>query len=632
MRPSAAYKRALLAIAIGGLVRFAVPPRLSAQTTTTDWENAAGRNMSFEAASVKVEDPNDSASHSRRSNFPLDNQEGDEVGGLLSASNFTLDTFIGFAYKLTPMQTQTVSSELPKWAKATRFDVEARALGSPTKDQMRLMMQSLLADRFKFVAHFENHEGSELALVLAKPGQTGPQLTKHSDDMPCIDSSHSDSPPALNGTSGGTSPHFCGVVSIMLGARGYRMSVNEVSMAQFASYLPGAPMTTLDRPVVDGTRLSGTFDIVLEWKPDTPIRLNGSEVQMASSAETFIEALKDQLGLKLQSIWPGEHINCRSHRGAHAELSDLETTPAYKEHAATVFRFASSDQRRIADLLKITLVPILFLAFVAGCSSVRMASQTPATTKEADAASLVGHNCNGQPKIQSGDGQFVLTDVSLRELIGEAYDLSFGEAYVLMTQPAAKLFGVSEWSGTSINNSRCYDINIQVSANSTLDQNLLILRSLLADRFKLKMHRTTQETPVYLLALAESGKTGPQLRRHMDDAVCDNPRASLPLPPGPYPTSPLPCRGGPYLQGNRLSAFDVDMDTLARFLTGGFMIDRPVLNETGLKGAFDFDLAPASGSKDSFIAGLASQLGLKLEPAIRDINLLVVDQIEEPSS
>lgn len=278
------------------------------------------------------------------------------------------------------------------------------------------------------------------------------------------------------------------------------------------------------------------------------------------------------------------------------------------------------------------LVAILFLAFVAGCSSVRVTSRPPGFAKEADAASLVGHNCNGQPKIESGNGQFVLTDVSLRELIGEAYDLSFGESYVRMTQPAAKLFGVSEWSGTSINNSRCYDINVQVSANSTLDQNLLILRSLLADRFKLKMHRTSQKTPIYLLALAEPGKTGSQLRRHMDDAVCDNPRASLPLPPSPYPKSPLPCRGGPYIQGNRLFGFDVDMDTFARFLTGGFMIDHPVLNETGLKGSFDFDLMPESGSKDSFIDGLRSQLGLKLEPAIRDINLLVIDQIEEPSS
>ena len=283
------------------ILHFADATRLGAQSAVTDWQEAAGEKMSFEVASVKVEDPAGSASHPRRSNFPLDNQEGYEAGGLLSATNFTLDTFIGFAYKLTPMQTQAVLSELPKWAKATRFDIEARALGSPTKDQMRLMMQSLLVDRFKLVAHLENHEGPEMALVLAKSGQTGPQLKKHSDDMPCVDSSHSDSPPASNGTSGGMSPPFCGVAYTMLGARGYRMSVSDISMAQFASFLPGAPMTTLDRPVVDGTGLSGPFDIVLEWKPDIPIRLNGSEVQMATSAETFVEALKDQLGLKLQS-------------------------------------------------------------------------------------------------------------------------------------------------------------------------------------------------------------------------------------------------------------------------------------------------------------------------------------------
>ena len=93
--------------------------------------------------------------------------------------------YIGFAYKLTPAQSQLMASQLPKWATADRFDIEARAQGSPTRNQMRLMMQSLLADRFKLVVHTETRQLPVLAAVLEKAGKTGPRLVRLSDDMPC---------------------------------------------------------------------------------------------------------------------------------------------------------------------------------------------------------------------------------------------------------------------------------------------------------------------------------------------------------------------------------------------------------------------------------------------------------------
>ncbi len=48
--------------------------------------------------------------------------------------------------------------------------------GNPTKDQMGLMMQSLLAERFKLAVHFDSQVVPVLALVLVKPGKTGPKL------------------------------------------------------------------------------------------------------------------------------------------------------------------------------------------------------------------------------------------------------------------------------------------------------------------------------------------------------------------------------------------------------------------------------------------------------------------------
>jgi hypothetical protein len=73
----------------------------------------------------------------------------------------------------------------PKWVYTDLYAINAVAEGNPTKDQMRLMLQSLLADRFKLAAHFEHQEARTLALVLDKPGKTGAKLYAHSNGPPC---------------------------------------------------------------------------------------------------------------------------------------------------------------------------------------------------------------------------------------------------------------------------------------------------------------------------------------------------------------------------------------------------------------------------------------------------------------
>ena len=67
-----------------------------------------------------------------------------------------------------------------------RFDIEARSTANPTKDQMRLMMQSLLVDRFKMKAHIEQKTRPVFELLLAKRGRTGPQLRPHPKDEACV--------------------------------------------------------------------------------------------------------------------------------------------------------------------------------------------------------------------------------------------------------------------------------------------------------------------------------------------------------------------------------------------------------------------------------------------------------------
>ena len=83
-----------------------------------------------------------------------------------------------FAYKLrlTDEQIHSLLAPLPKWLSTDSFKIHAKAEGNPTKDQMRLIVQSPLADRFKLRIHFETHEVPVLALGLDKPGKTGPKL------------------------------------------------------------------------------------------------------------------------------------------------------------------------------------------------------------------------------------------------------------------------------------------------------------------------------------------------------------------------------------------------------------------------------------------------------------------------
>ena len=260
-----------------------------------EWQIAAGTKMAFEVASVKLD-----SGPFRSPNFPLDPGEAYRpVGGRFSA-DFALMTYITFAYKLslTADQRQSMMAHLPAWVATDRFAIEARAQGTPTKDQMRLMMQSLMAERFKLAVHFETHVVPVLAMVLAKPGQTGPKLRPHSEGVPCEATPPTDQSPSRNAA---VFPPVCEVYM----AENYpnalaRFGSRNTTLAVLAGALSG--IGRLDRPVVDQTGLTGRFDFSIEFAPesnapstpnvDTPADLQGP---------SFLDALREQLGLKLES-------------------------------------------------------------------------------------------------------------------------------------------------------------------------------------------------------------------------------------------------------------------------------------------------------------------------------------------
>lgn len=225
----------------------------------------------FDVASVK---PNTSDLPAA-SRFPLG--PGDAYvpdGGFFSAENQPLIAYLRFAYKLG----QGDLLNLPGWVYNDRFDIEARARGNPSKDQVRLMMRALLADRFKLSAHTEQRSKPVFHLVQAKAGKLGPQLQ--------VDSSCSVAPaPAIPCGGIGQTP---------AGAPGHgRIGGRAVTIERIAGFLTN-PFTGVDRPVLDRTGLAGTFDFSLEWS------LNPDSAIPEEAAPTFADALRDQLGFKLE--------------------------------------------------------------------------------------------------------------------------------------------------------------------------------------------------------------------------------------------------------------------------------------------------------------------------------------------
>jgi uncharacterized protein (TIGR03435 family) len=275
-------------------------PKSETPSPIPQWQIDAGGKLKFDVVSIKQNKSGAPPSGDKQyTNVPLNTWASfTPTGGLFSATNFQLDEYIRFAYKLTMYQSQAMSSQLPKWATTNRYDVQARVAGNPNKDQFRLMMQSLLADRFSLKVHRETRQGPVFALVLIKPGKTGPQLQPSS---PC-DTPDSQIP--LFATHG-VSPPPCGVgfgagAGYNAGGR-FRVGARAMPMPILATEFVAGWAGNSNRPVLDETGLSGTFDFSIEFVPDSSdTRGSASTFQPDPTGPAFLDALRDQLGVKLE--------------------------------------------------------------------------------------------------------------------------------------------------------------------------------------------------------------------------------------------------------------------------------------------------------------------------------------------
>jgi uncharacterized protein (TIGR03435 family) len=164
------------------------------------------------------------------------------------------------------------------------------------------------------------------------------------------------------------------------------------------------------------------------------------------------------------------------------------------------------------------------------------------------------------------------------------------------------------------------------------------LRSLLEDRFKLAVDHETKALPVYALVMArDDRRLGPRLKRSELD--CTDPKVFAEK--NADGTSKCGFRSRPGRASGRQT-----ISVLTRFFTNAVADHRPVEDRTGLEGTFDFGIdwtpdvpvpadappaPPIDPNGPSLFTAAREQLGLKLEPATNNIDVLVVDHAERPS-
>ena len=245
-----------------------------AQTAST-----GAKAPTFDVVSIHRNNPNNHMGHT----FMLQDR--------FSAIGISLQSLIGFAYRT---KTEDQISGVPGPMGSVRFDVEAKmdeetaaALkklpNEERQTQHRLMMQAMLADRFKLKVHHENKEIAVYELVIGKGGFK----LKEADPKNTYP----------NGMKGPDGQPLAGMMMISDG----RLTGQAILMQRVADYVSGQ----VHRIVEDKTGLTGKYDVTLQWTPEdnsaTPSDGRQDAAPAIESRPSIFTALQEQLGLKLES-------------------------------------------------------------------------------------------------------------------------------------------------------------------------------------------------------------------------------------------------------------------------------------------------------------------------------------------
>jgi uncharacterized protein (TIGR03435 family) len=281
-------------------------------------------------------------------------------------------------------------------------------------------------------------------------------------------------------------------------------------------------------------------------------------------------------------------------------------------------------------------VALLFVGILTAPRLQAHSQSAPPPSRPAFEVASVKPNKSGDGATTLGfqqGGRFRAINETLVRLIGEAYATS-------VALPRFQLVGGPTW----IDSDR-FDVDAIAEGNPSPEQGHLMLRALLADRFKLIIHADTRELPMYNLVKSRSdGKLGERLRP--SDINCAALRGAGGTPTPVTPGQPPPCvmsfgRGS--LSAKAMIISQLASMGLAR------LVSRTVVDRTGLEGAYDWTLEwtpdqasqgqPGSSGtpahidldRPSIFTAVQEQLGLKLESTKGPVDVLVIDSVEHPT-
>ncbi len=229
---------------------------------------------------------------------------GGLVAGRYQAQNVTLRNVIKTAYgaERLPLADQQVVGG-PDWLASGQFDIEATTAGPAERPEMQLMLQRMLADRFKLRAHFETRElpvyvltraaadGRRATRLVETPEETckAAAATAMRPDMP--------GPRNVPGAPGAMRPP-CGSIQFGPGV----LIATGAPMDFLAQALANVPVVTgIDRMVLDRTGLSGNYGFNVKFKPASRPPAQRGQAAAPDERPSLIDALRDQLDLELQA-------------------------------------------------------------------------------------------------------------------------------------------------------------------------------------------------------------------------------------------------------------------------------------------------------------------------------------------
>jgi uncharacterized protein (TIGR03435 family) len=492
----------------------------------------------------------------------------------------------------------------PGWVSTEGYDIDAQ-MGKSAVDEMHKpgrvhgvsgrtrMFQALLADRFKLSLHSETKEIPVYALIIGEHGLKL-QEAKPGDTYP-------------NGIKG--------PAGRPIGAGTFVEPEKGKSVGQ------GVPISALvenlsqelgGRIVVDKTGLKNKYDFTLQLPPE-------------ESQAAIFSALEEQLGLKLESQKAPMEVLVIDHAEKPAEPRAQNIAAIAPAHEAASVKPNKSDNPKVRIMSQ--------------------AQSTAAIVPAYETVSVKPHKSGDELfKMMFEQDGFSAIRVTLRMLIRTAYGVD-----------DSRIFGAPNWV-----DSEKYDVEARME-NSVANrlgkmsedqlnvERRLMVQALLADRFKLTLHRQTTQLGVYVLVVAKNGRELQEAKpgNAYLNGIKDN---GEPLGAGVF-------KLGRYAGGRgELVGQGLSMAKLLRLLSED-ILNRSVIDNTGLTGNYDFTLEWKIGDESqgpmfketgdhpqvtgstplpefsgpSFFNAIQEQLGLKLESQNSPGVVLVIDHVEKPS-